>query len=340
MTPIEAKVETTVTPIETAAAPADPDNKFAPNPALAPTVPTGPVVAPDESPVVAAAERPAKLAKKGSRDKSTRAAQRTRAPKRETKVAMIEPVKKVKLGGKGQLAISSVSGGTIWVDGRSTTTARMTLEPGKHNVTMFDKKTKKAKTFQVEIKPNQTTTVRRYRPDSAFAATRFFTNRCVIGSRTVRSLDASDFVTSACARSARAGDRSPFDQFVRPIEVGSSSVSSVTQASDGVSTARTLHRVRTMMPDEPTVLVASRNANEIFDRHRGQRVVRTPLELVVALVESTSIATVVLVDIFARERAVEAFLRESFPWVHVITIDWPTPDSYRAGRVAPAYASL
>jgi hypothetical protein len=94
------------------------------------------------------------------------------------------------------------------------------------------------------------------------------------------------------------------------------------------------------MFDEPSIVVASRHASEIFDAHRGQRVVRTRLELIDALLGSSSIATVVLVDVFARERAVAAFLRESYPWVHVITIDWPTPEPYRVGRVATAYSSL
>ncbi|NVB83600.1 MAG: hypothetical protein HOV81_34820 [Kofleriaceae bacterium] len=164
VTPIETKVETTVTPIETAAA-AEPANRFSPDPALQPTVVAGPVVTPEESQVVAAAEVSpiAKVAKKSSRKSSSRAAKRAKAQKRETRVAIAEPVKtkNVKLGGKGQLAIANASGGDIWVDGRKPRSSRVTLEPGKHNITMFDKKTKKAKTFQVEIKPNQTTTVRR-----------------------------------------------------------------------------------------------------------------------------------------------------------------------------------
>lgn len=68
--------------------------------------------------------------------------------------------------------------------------------------------------------------------------------------------------------------------------------------------------------------------------------VRTPLELIVALVENDSIATVVLVDVFAREKAIAAFLRDGFPWVHVITIDWPSVDPYRVGRAAPSYTGL
>lgn len=163
MTPIETKIETTVTPIETVAA-EEPANKFSPDPALQPTVAAGPVVTAEESPVVAAAEAApvSKVAKKSSR-KSSRAAKRAKAQKRETRIAIAEPVKakNAKLGGKGQLAIANASGGDIWVDGRKPSRSHLTLEPGKHNITMFDKKTKKAKTFQVEIKPNQTTTVRR-----------------------------------------------------------------------------------------------------------------------------------------------------------------------------------
>jgi hypothetical protein len=163
VTPIETKIETTVTLIETAAA--EPSKKFTPDPALQPTVAQGAVVTPEESPAVAAAQAApvAKVAKKSSRKSSSRAAKRAKAQKRETRVAIAEPVKtkNVKLGGKGQLAIANASGGDIWVDGRKPTSSRLTLEPGKHNITMFDKKTKKAKTFQVEIKPNQTTTIRR-----------------------------------------------------------------------------------------------------------------------------------------------------------------------------------
>ena len=153
--PTATPIETTVTPIETA-----PANKFSADPALAPTVPSGPAVTAEESPVVAAVEA-APVATKSSRKTSSRAAKRTKAAKRDTRVAIAESAKSVKLGGKGQLAISNASGGDIWVDGRKTTSSRVKLEPGKHNITMFDKKTKKAKTFQVEIKPNQTTTVRR-----------------------------------------------------------------------------------------------------------------------------------------------------------------------------------
>lgn len=126
-------------------------------PTFEPTVPTVPdvaEVAPVEEQV---AEKP--VAKKTSRAK--RAAKRAKAPKR---VAVAEKSKAAKqnLGGNGALSVSSSPAREVWVDGRSTkkmTPLRVTLKPGTHNITLFDKTTRSAKTFQVEINPNELTRV-------------------------------------------------------------------------------------------------------------------------------------------------------------------------------------
>lgn len=101
------------------------------------------------------------VAKKSS--KAKRAAKRTKAA---TRVAIAEQPKAVKqnLGGMGALSVSSSPAREVWVDGRNTkqmTPQRLTLKPGTHNITLFDKATRSAKTFQVEIKPNETTRVSR-----------------------------------------------------------------------------------------------------------------------------------------------------------------------------------
>lgn len=100
------------------------------------------------------AEKP--VAKKSH--KAKRAAKRTKAP---TRVAVAEQPKAVKqnLGGNGALQVSSSPAREVWIDGRNTksmTPQRLTLKPGTHNITLFDKTTRSAKTFQVEIKPNET----------------------------------------------------------------------------------------------------------------------------------------------------------------------------------------
>ena len=50
----------------------------------------------------------------------------------------------------------------VWVDGRNSnaqTPVRIILLAGKHKVTLFDKEHAKAKSFEIEIKPDQTTKV-------------------------------------------------------------------------------------------------------------------------------------------------------------------------------------
>jgi hypothetical protein len=126
-------------------------------PTFEPTVPTVPdvaEVAPVEEQV---AEK--RVAKKTSRAK--RAAMRAKSA---TRVAVAEKPKATKqnLGGNGALSVSSSPAREVWVDGRNTksmTPQRLTLKPGTHNITLFDKKTRSAKTFQVEIKPNELTRV-------------------------------------------------------------------------------------------------------------------------------------------------------------------------------------
>jgi hypothetical protein len=123
-----------------------------------PTVPTVPTVA-DATDEEAPVAKPAKSSKR-KHQRSTRAAKRA---KKETRVATAEKPAKTEarenLGGKGALQISSSPARELWVDGKNTkktTPQKVTLSPGTHNITLFDKKTRSAKTFQVEIKPNQT----------------------------------------------------------------------------------------------------------------------------------------------------------------------------------------
>jgi hypothetical protein len=133
-----------------------------------PTVPTVPEVQPtvptvaDAAPAADEAEAPVAKPAKASKRKhhSSRAAKRA---KKETRVATAEKPAKAEarenLGGKGALQISSSPARELWVDGKNTkktTPQKVTLSPGTHNITLFDKKTRSAKTFQVEIKPNQT----------------------------------------------------------------------------------------------------------------------------------------------------------------------------------------
>jgi hypothetical protein len=137
-------------------------------PTFEPTIPTVPDVA-EAAPVAetAVAEKTVAektvaektVAKKSSRAK--RAAKRTKAA---TRVAVAEQPKAMKqnLGGNGALSVSSSPAREVWVDGRNTkhmTPQRLTLKPGTHNITLFDKTTRSAKTFQVEIKPNEVTRV-------------------------------------------------------------------------------------------------------------------------------------------------------------------------------------
>jgi outer membrane biosynthesis protein TonB len=148
----------TVQPIEEAAPIAEAAPVAAPvaeeaKPTFEPTVPEV-NAAPVEEQV---AEKP--VAKKTNRAK--RAAKRAKSA---TRVAVAEKPKATKqnLGGNGALSVSSSPAREVWVDGRNTksmTPQRLTLKPGTHNITLFDKKTRSAKTFQVEIKPNELTRV-------------------------------------------------------------------------------------------------------------------------------------------------------------------------------------
>lgn len=147
--PIEAPV---VTPIEAPKAVEEAKPVEEVKPTFEPTVPEV-NDAPVEENVV---EKP--VAKKA---KSKRAAKRAKATKRVA-IAEQPKAKSEKLGGKGALQLSSSPAREVWIDGRNTkqmTPQRLTLKPGTHNITLFDKKTRSAKTFQVEIKPNETTRV-------------------------------------------------------------------------------------------------------------------------------------------------------------------------------------
>jgi hypothetical protein len=154
--PTEQKMQPTVTEI-----PQPTVTEIQPTvPAVAETVPTVPTVteaAVAEQPPADDAQPAAKSKRKHHHEH--RAAKRT---KKETRVATAEtpkPAKLEKLGGKGALQISSSPARELWVDGKSTkksTPQKVTLAPGTHNITLFDKKTRSAKTFQVEIEANKT----------------------------------------------------------------------------------------------------------------------------------------------------------------------------------------
>jgi hypothetical protein len=64
--------------------------------------------------------------------------------------------------GKGVLSIASTPAMEVWVDGRNSnaqTPVRIILLAGKHKVTLFDKQHAKAKSFEIVIKPDETTKV-------------------------------------------------------------------------------------------------------------------------------------------------------------------------------------
>lgn len=145
-------------------------------PDVQPTVPTVPTVADapvDEQPVAkpaaskhhhhAAAAKRAKPAKHVAvaDDDDAKIAKLAKAAKEKSENPQ-KAEKAENLGGKGALQISSSPARVLWVDGRDTksmTPQKVTLTPGTHNITLFDKQSHSAKTFQVEIKPNQTTRV-------------------------------------------------------------------------------------------------------------------------------------------------------------------------------------
>ena len=65
-------------------------------------------------------------------------------------------------GGKGILSIASTPAMEVWVDGRNSkamTPVRIKLLAGKHKVTLLDKQSAKARSFDVVIKPDETTKV-------------------------------------------------------------------------------------------------------------------------------------------------------------------------------------
>ena len=72
-----------------------------------------------------------------------------------------------------------------------------------------------------------------------------------------------------------------------------------------------------MRTSTPSVVIATRAATG--DRRRSSVVVRTPLELILALDDQPSIGTAVLADDFA-EGAVAAFLRETYPGLRLVTL--------------------
>jgi hypothetical protein len=168
VTPIESTpaepVGITVTPIEPANAFERPVEPTVTTVSVKPVIEEAPVVETEPAPVVVDVE-PTKLLKK----KRGRAAKRATTAKKQKqkRVAVVEkaePPAKVersdkKLGGKGALVISSASPREVWIDGRNTkemTPQKIVLAPGKHKVTLFDKKSRSAKTFDIEIAPGKT----------------------------------------------------------------------------------------------------------------------------------------------------------------------------------------
>jgi hypothetical protein len=176
--PIEAAAPTvpaapTVTPIDNAlpkdaVAPAEvvPASSFdAKQEATVPTVATGDNKA-DDAPAAAPAKK--KSRKELAREKraAKRAAKHGTAQRHvaaaDNKLEKPQHADDPKLGGNGALKVASSAPREVWVDGRNSkrmTPVRVLLKPGKHKVTLFDKDHGTAKTFEVEIKPNTTTSV-------------------------------------------------------------------------------------------------------------------------------------------------------------------------------------
>jgi hypothetical protein len=110
---------------------------------------------------------PAKRAAKPVARTNVRASKARTAQPRTTKKAVAaapepEPEAAPARTGKGILSISSTPAMEVWVDGRNSnalTPVRIKLLAGRHKVTLRDKQNAKARSFEIEIKPDETTTV-------------------------------------------------------------------------------------------------------------------------------------------------------------------------------------
>jgi hypothetical protein len=151
-----APVETTIKKIE----------KPSPAPTTVADLAPAPKAAAVEKPVKVAKAAPAKReAKSVARKKNVRASKARTAQK--TVAAAPEPdvkaeAKPAVVSGKGILSIASTPSMEVWVDGRNSnamTPVRIKLMAGRHKVTLFDKQNAKARSFEIEIKPDETTTV-------------------------------------------------------------------------------------------------------------------------------------------------------------------------------------
>jgi hypothetical protein len=184
VTPIEAPAAESPKPEAVAVEPGSPASRFL-GTSAEPTIPTvapkaapAPQTVPDlRAPAVAAtpmtkAARPAKKSaaqlRAERRGAAKRAVKSVAASKARTKkrvaVADDEDAEKnaPRPNGKGVLSIASTPSMEVWVDGRNSnakTPVKIILLAGKHKVTLFDKQKAKAKSFEIEIKPDATTKV-------------------------------------------------------------------------------------------------------------------------------------------------------------------------------------
>jgi hypothetical protein len=151
--------------------PGSPASRFLPT--AEPTVPTVPTVAPKAAPAPqtipdlpppaakpAPVERPvvAKSASRAAPKRTVKAAK----PRAQKKVAAVAKAAPAKATGKGVLSLSSTPSMNVWVDGRNSgaqTPVRIILLAGTHKVSLLDRTKGTAKSFDVVIKPDQTTKI-------------------------------------------------------------------------------------------------------------------------------------------------------------------------------------
>lgn len=174
--------------------PGSPASRFLPDTSAAPVIPTvtsKPVAAPAPTAVLGLAQ-PAARQKRASEElgativaaapakktamakrvaKAPRFAPKARAQKKvavaddEDDTADDAPARKpvtAKPTGTGVLAISSTPAMEVWVDGRNSkamTPVRIKLRAGKRRVSLLDNQRGKARSFDIVIKPDETTTV-------------------------------------------------------------------------------------------------------------------------------------------------------------------------------------
>lgn len=148
--PVETTIQTAAKPAPAPTAVPELVASASPSPAPGLTAPTA------TKPV---AKRPAKkAAAKTVARKSARAA-KARAPRKSVAAASASDVRPA---GKGILQITSSSPMQVWVDGRNSkamTPVRIRLLAGKHRVSLLDNQRGKARSFDVVIRPDETTKV-------------------------------------------------------------------------------------------------------------------------------------------------------------------------------------